>query len=296
MATCIESSSSATMAAVSVDHASELNFLYNNEEKDELWLKMREEARRDVEKEPVLGSYYIAAILAHDSLESALATHLGYRLATSSLPAPSLAAVFLTVLFEDRSIGAKVREDLTSIKERDAACVSHVQIMLNFKGFLAIQSHRMAHRLWTMGRVPLALVIQNRVSEVFAVDIHPGAQVGKGVLLDHATGTVIGETAVIGDNVSIFHNVTLGATGQVNGDRHPKIGNGVLVGPGTHVLGNIKVGAGTKIGAASIVLKQVPESTTTVGNPATLPDGGDEPIKLNNRPSFTMDQWSDYVI
>ncbi|XP_031489499.1 serine acetyltransferase 1, chloroplastic-like [Nymphaea colorata] len=272
----------------------------NSEElRDELWAKMREEARKDVEQEPVLGSYYISAILAHDSLESALATHLGYRLATPSLPGSNLAEVFLAVLQEDRAIRAAVREDLRAIKERDPACVSYVQIMLNFKGFLAIQAQRVAHRLWLRGRVPLALVIQNRVSEVFAVDIHPGARIGNGVLLDHATGTVIGETAVIGDNVSILHNVTLGGTGKATGDRHPKIGDGVLVGAGTHVLGNVKIGAGAKIGAGSVVLKEVPEKTTAVGNPARLLGGRENPIKLTNIPSLTMDhtyEWSDYVI
>ncbi|XP_031490736.1 serine acetyltransferase 1, chloroplastic-like [Nymphaea colorata] len=271
----------------------------NETQADELWTKMKEEAKKDVEEEPLLGSYYVSAILAHDTLESALATHLGYRLGTPSLPGPNLAQVFQAVFSEDRAIGAEVREDLKAIKERDPACVSYVQIMLNFKGFLAIQAHRVAHRLWLMGRVPLALVIQNRVSEAFAVDIHPGARVGKGVLLDHATGTVIGETAIIGDNVSILHNVTLGGTGKVVGDRHPKIGDGVLVGAGTHVLGNVRVGAGAKIGAGSVVLKEVPESTTAVGNPARLLGGRENPVKLTKVPSFTMDQtyeWSDYVI
>ncbi|XP_031490381.1 serine acetyltransferase 1, chloroplastic-like [Nymphaea colorata] len=271
----------------------------NEEHRDDLWLKMREEAWKDVEKEPVLGSYYISSILAYDSLESALATHLGYRLATPYLPGQNLAEVFLAAFLEDRSIRAAVREDMRAIKERDPACVSYVQVMLNFKGFLAIQAQRVAHRLWLMGRVPLALVIQNRVSEVFAVDIHPGARIGKGVLLDHATGTVIGETAVIGDNVSILHNVTLGGTGKATGDRHPKIGDGVLVGAGTHVLGNIKIGAGAKIGAGSIVLKEVPEKTTAVGNPARLLGGRDNPIKLTKIPGLTMDhtyEWSGYVI
>ncbi|CAN6470642.1 unnamed protein product [Victoria cruziana] len=269
------------------------------DEKDELWQRMREEARKDVEQEPVLGSYYVCAVLAHDCLESALATHLGYRLATPNLPGPNLAEVFLTVLLNDRAIQTAIREDMKAIKERDPACVSYVQIMLNFKGFLAIQAHRVAHKLWLTGRVPLALVIQNRVSEVFAVDIHPGARIGKGVLLDHATGTVIGETAVVGDNVSILHNVTLGGTGKCSGDRHPKIGDGVLVGAGTHVLGNVRIGQGAKIGAGSVVLKEVPDRTTAVGNPARLLGGRNNPIKLTKIPSFTMDHtfdWSDYVI
>ncbi|OMO83711.1 hypothetical protein CCACVL1_11257 [Corchorus capsularis] len=141
-----------------------------------------------------------------------------------------------------------------------------------------------------------------RASEVFAVDIHPGAKIGSGILFDHATGVVVGETAVIGNNVSILHNVTLGGTGKASGDRHPKIGNGVLIGAGTCILGNIKIGDGAKIGAGSVVLKEVPPRTTAVGNPARLVGGRDNPVKLDKIPSFTMDhtshisEWSDYVI
>ncbi|CAN6479018.1 unnamed protein product [Victoria cruziana] len=274
----------------------------DSEEKDELWMKIREEAVRDVEQEPVLCSFYVATILSHVSLESALATHLGDKLATPHLPASSLADVFLTAVLEDDGIRTAIREDLKAVKERDPACVSHVQCLLNFKGFLAIQAHRVAHRLWNQRRIPLALVIQNRVSEVFAVDIHPGARIGQGILLDHATGVVIGETAVIGDDVSILHNVTLGGTGKATGDRHPKIADGVLIGAGTHVLGNVRVGSGAKIGAGSVVLKEIPARTTAVGNPARLVGGKDNPIRLTKIPSMTMDQtshisdWSDYVI
>ncbi|KAF3782846.1 Serine acetyltransferase 1 [Nymphaea thermarum] len=261
-------------------------------ERDELWLKMREEAMRDVEQEPMLETYYRNAILSHDSLEAALAGHLGNKLSMTCLPGSSLARVFLWAFLEESTIRSAVREDLKAVKERDPACVSYVQCLLNFKGFLAVQAHRVAHSLWTKGRAPLALVIQNRVSEAFAVDIHPGARVGKGVLLDHATGVVIGETAVIGDNVSILHNVTLGGTGKAGGDRHPKIGDGVLVGAGTHILGNVQVGAGAKVGAGSVVLKEVPARTTAVGNPARLVGGRDNPVKLTNIPSLTMDHTS----
>ena len=144
----------------------------------------------------------------------------------------------------------------------------------------------------------MALLIQNRVSEVFAVDIHPGAKIGSGILLDHATGLVVGETAVIGNNVSILHNVTLGGTGKASGDRHPKIGDGVLIGAGTCILGNIKIGDGAKIGACSVMLKEVPPRTTVVGNPARVVGGKDNPIKLDKMPSFTMDHtsWFDYAI
>ncbi|KAF6153733.1 hypothetical protein GIB67_000966 [Kingdonia uniflora] len=254
---------------------------------DVLWLKICEEARSDMKQEPILSNYYVTSILSHDSLVSALANHLGSKLSTSTLSSSVLSEVFLSVMGSDTEIRIAIIHDLKAVKERDPACVSLVHCMLNFKGFLACQAHRVAHKLWTQGRKVLALVIQNRVSEAFAVDIHPGAKIGHGILLDHATGVVIGETAVIGNNVSILHNVTLGGTGKASGDRHPKIGDGVLVGAGTSVLGNVRIGDGAKIGAGSLVLKEVPPRTTAVGNPARLI--GD---KLDKSPSLTMDHTS----
>nr|CAN73952.1 hypothetical protein VITISV_007126 [Vitis vinifera] len=244
----------------------------------------------------------MSLILSHKSLESALANHLSIKLSNSSLPSSTLYDLFMGVLVEDGEIMGAVKDDLRAVKERDPACISYVQCLVNFKGFLACQAHRVAHRLWSQGRKILALVIQNRVSEAFAVDIHPGAKIGRGILLDHATGVVIGETAVIGDDVSILHNVTLGGTGKVSGDRHPKLGDGVLIGAGTCILGNVRIGDGAKVGAGSVVLKEVPPKTTAVGNPARLVGGKENPIKLDKIPSFTMDQtshiseWSDYVI
>ncbi|CAA2995717.1 serine acetyltransferase 1, chloroplastic-like [Olea europaea subsp. europaea] len=273
-----------------------------DEQEDNLWQQMKIEARSDIDREPILCYYYFSSILSHDSMGSALANHLSMKLSDSSLPSGTLYDLFVGFLTEDQEIIIAVKDDLRAVKERDPACISYVHCFLNFKGFLACQAHRVAHKLWSQGRKILALLIQSRVSEVFAVDIHPGAKIGKGILLDHATGVVIGETAVIGNNVSILHNVTLGGTGKVSGDRHPKIGDGVLIGAGTCVLGNVRIEDGAKIGAGSVVLKQVPARTTAVGNPAKLIGGKDNPIKLDKIPSLTMDhtsdisKWSDYVI
>ncbi|GAA0146139.1 acetyltransferase [Lithospermum erythrorhizon] len=264
---------------------------------DVLWLMMKKEARSDIQKEPILCKYYFDSILNHDSLHGALANHLSMKLSNSSLPNETLCGLFHDLLSNDEEIIQSVKADLIAVKERDPACISYVHCFLNFKGFLACQAHRVAHKLWLNDRKVLALLIQNRVSEVFAVDIHPGAKIGKGILLDHATGVVVGETAVIGNNVSILHNVTLGGTGKASGDRHPKIGDGVLIGAGTCVLGNVMIQDGAKIGAGSVVLKEVPARTTAVGNPAKLIGG-----KLDKIPSLTMDhtshisEWSDYVI
>ncbi|XP_077216568.1 serine acetyltransferase 1, chloroplastic-like [Tasmannia lanceolata] len=265
---------------------------------EDLWPRLREEARSDVQQEPMLGNYYLSSILFHDSLESALANHLAGKLSNQTLPSNILSDVFSGVFNNDQEIRRAIREDLKAAKDRDPACVSLVHCLLNYKGFLACQAHRVAHKLWCGGRKVLAFVIQNRVSEVFAVDIHPGAKIGHGILLDHATGVVIGETAVIGDYVSILHNVTLGGTGKVSGDRHPKIGDGVLIGAGTHVLGNVRVGEGSKIGAGSVVVKEVSPGTTVVGNPAKLVGGKENLIKSDKQPSFTMDHtsWYDYVV
>ncbi|XP_010542530.1 PREDICTED: serine acetyltransferase 3, mitochondrial-like [Tarenaya hassleriana] len=269
---------------------------------DDVWTKIREEAKSDVEREPILSSYYYTSILCHRSLETALANTLSIKLSNSSLPSNTLFDLFVGVLEEDPEIVESVKRDLLAVKERDPACISYVHSFLNFKGFLACQAHRIAHSLWSQDRKILSLLIQNRVSESFAVDFHPGAKIGHGILLDHATAVVIGETAVVGNNVSILHNVTLGGTGKQSGDRHPKIGDGVLIGAGTCILGNIKIGDGAKIGAGSVVLKDVPPRTTAVGNPARLIGGKENPVKLDKIPGLTMDQtshisvWSDYVI
>lgn len=269
---------------------------------DDLWPVMQEEALSDACQEQILCSYYQDSILSHSSLESALANQLSVKLSNSSICSRTLFDLFKVVFDDEPEIMSAVRADLRAVKQRDPACKTYIHCFLNFKGFLAFQSHRVAHKLWSQGRESLAFLLQNRVSEVFGVDIHPGARIGQGILVDHATGVVVGETAVIGNDVSILHNVTLGGTGKVSGDRHPKIGDGVLIGAGTCILGNITIGDGAKIGAGSVVLKDVPARRTAVGNPARLVGGKENPIELEKLPSFTMDQTShisecsDYVI
>ncbi|KAL0900253.1 hypothetical protein Bca101_084214 [Brassica carinata] len=273
-----------------------------NSELDDVWAKIRQEAKSDIEREPIVSGYYHASIVSQRSLEAALANTLSVKLSNLNLPSNTLFDLFSGVLEQHPEIVDSVKRDLLAVKERDPACISYVHCFLHFKGFLACQAHRIAHELWTQNRKVLALLIQNRVSEAFAVDFHPGAKIGTGVLLDHATAIVIGETAVVGNNVSILHNVTLGGTGKQCGDRHPKIGDGVLIGAGTCILGNITIGEGAKIGAGSVVLKDVPPRTTAVGNPARLLGGKDNPKKHDKDPGLTMDQtshiseWSDYVI
>lgn len=271
---------------------------FKNDDKDDVWSKIQGEAAADVEEEPLLHKYYYDLVLSHPCLESALANHLANKLSVPNLlPASNLYMLFYSVL-KDEEIRSAVRADLQATRDRDAACSKMAHCFLYYKGFLACQAHRVAHWLWKNGRTAGALMVQSRVSEVFAVDIHPGARIGAGVMLDHATGLVIGETAVVGDDVSILHNVTLGGTGKAVGDRHPKIGDGVLIGAGTQILGNIGIGEGAKVGAGSVVLKDVPARTTAVGNPARLIGGKANPVRLDRMAGLTMDHtsWSDYVI
>ncbi|XP_049397859.1 serine acetyltransferase 5 [Solanum stenotomum] len=267
-----------------------------------LWTQIKAEARRDAEAEPALASYLYSTILSHSSLERSLSFHLGNKLCSSTLLSTLLYDLFLNNFSTDADLRAAASADLLAARYRDPACVSFSHCLLNYKGFLACQAHRVAHKLWTQSRRPLALALQSRISDVFAVDIHPAAKIGKGILFDHATGVVVGETAVIGNNVSILHHVTLGGTGKFGGDRHPKIGDGVLIGAGATILGNINIGEGAKIGAGSVVLIDVPPRTTAVGNPARLVGGKEQPTKHEECPGESMDHtsfisgWSDYII
>ncbi|XP_055802030.1 serine acetyltransferase 5 [Solanum dulcamara] len=267
-----------------------------------LWTQIKAEARRDAEAEPALASYLYSTILSHSSLERSLSFHLGNKLCSSTLLSTLLYDLFLNNFSTDPELRAAASADLLAARYRDPACVSFSHCLLNYKGFLACQAHRVAHKLWTQSRRPLALALQSRISDVFAIDIHPAAKIGKGILFDHATGVVVGETAVIGNNVSILHHVTLGGTGKFGGDRHPKIGDGVLIGAGATILGNVNIGEGAKIGAGSVVLIDVPPRTTAVGNPARLVGGKEQPTKHEECPGESMDHtsfisgWSDYII
>ena len=237
---------------------------------DPIWGRLRQEAVEIVNTEPLLAGFLHDAVLQHPSPESSLAFLLSEKLASHYLASVTLSTIITETLSASDEIPDAVRRDLYAVLDRDPAARSLAVPFLYFKGFQALQSYRVAHWLWNQGRKSLALCLQSRISEVFAVDIHPAARIGKGILIDHGTGVVIGETAVIGDDVSILHSVTLGGTGKETGDRHPKIGNGVLIGAGAKILGNISIGDGSKIAAGSVVLSSVPPHSTVAGIPAKV--------------------------
>ena len=237
---------------------------------DPIWDRIRAEAALHAAEEPILASFLHATILNHAELEMALSFHLASQLDSPTASSLLLREVILDAFTSDPTIRDAVRADLQAVEERDSACHELYTPFLFYKGFHALQTHRVAHWLWTNGREPLALFFQNRMSAEFSVDIHPAARLGKGIMLDHATGLVIGETAVVGNDVSILQSVTLGGTGKDEGDRHPKIGDGVLISAGAKILGNICVGEGAKVGAGSVVLEAVPPHTTVAGVPAKI--------------------------
>jgi len=235
-----------------------------------VWAAMRNEAHAASKTEPALASLLSAVILKHDSLGDALSFQLARKLGDQEMSAMSLRDT-IEEAYEARPALVEIAEaDLKAVFERDPACKGYVQPFLFFKGFLALQTHRVAHWLWNEGRDTLAFYLQSRSSELFQVDINPATRIGRGVFVDHGTGIVIGETAVIGDDVSMLQGVTLGGTGAERGDRHPKVGKGVLLGAGAKVLGNIKIGDYAKIASGSVVLKEVPAGCTAAGVPARL--------------------------
>lgn len=235
-----------------------------------VWAALRNEAYAAAKTESALASLLAAVILNHDSLGDALSYQLARKLGDQELRAMSLRDTVEEAYEADPSIVEIAEADLKAVFERDPACKGYVQPFLFFKGFLALQTHRVAHWLYNEGRDTLAFYLQSRSSELFQVDINPATRIGRGVFVDHGTGIVIGETAVIGDDVSMLQGVTLGGTGAERGDRHPKIGKGVLLGAGAKVLGNITIGDYAKIASGSVVLKPVPSGCTAAGVPARL--------------------------
>lgn len=242
----------------------------NLAELDPVWHRICEEAREAIQTEPLMGGLIHSGILHHASFEGALAYRLALKLSSNEMSEQILREIADAAYEAEPELVASARADIVAIFDRDPACHRYLQPLLYFKGFQAVQAYRLGHWLWQQGRRDLAYFVQMRVSECFGVDIHPAARIGKGIMIDHAHSIVIGETAVVGDNVSMLHSVTLGGTGKADGDRHPKIGDGVLIGAGAKVLGNITVGHCSKIAAGSVVLQEVPPCTTVAGVPARV--------------------------
>ncbi|MEG9862493.1 MAG: serine O-acetyltransferase [Parvularculales bacterium] len=243
---------------------------------DPVWTRVRQDAHALTEEEPALASFLLAAVLNHSRLDDVLCRHLAQKLANQEVSATLLQQVFDEAMSADADIGVACRADIVAVYNRDPACTNYLEPIIYFKGFHALQSYRVAHWLWQKDRRPMALYLQNRISEVFAVDIHPAAQIGRGIMVDHATGLVIGETAVVEDEVSMLHGVTLGGTGKQTGDRHPKVRRGSLIAAGAKILGNIEIGECARIGAGSVVLEDTPAHSTAVGVPAKVVQRGEK--------------------
>ncbi|MFN4092759.1 MAG: serine O-acetyltransferase [Brevundimonas sp.] len=261
-----------------------------------LWARLRVAAQDAVRDEPHLASQLNAVILSHSDFAGALSFQIARKLGDAELGPMTVREVCLEAFRADPGIVAAAEADLQAVLERDPAIKSLLQPFLYFKGYQALQAWRVAHWLWAQGRETLAFHIQSRMSELFQVDIHPGARVGSGVFIDHGTGVVIGETAVVGDEVSMLHGVTLGGTGAERGDRHPKIGRGVLLGAGAKVLGNIVVGDYAKVASGSVVLKPVPPGCTVAGVPARLVNCPTEAAPARTMDHTLADVVYDFVI
>jgi serine O-acetyltransferase len=252
---------------------------------DPIWSTIRAEADAAIAAEPALGGFIFATVLSHERLEDAICHRLAQRLNHSDVDAGLIHQLFQGVLETTPELGRSFRADLAAVFDRDPACARYLEPLLYFKGFHALVTHRFAHALLKAGRRDFALYLQSQSSRIFGVDINPAARIGDGIMLDHGTGIVVGETAVIGDNCSILQGVTLGGTGKESGDRHPKIGNNVLIGAGANVLGNIRVGDCSLVAAGSVVLQEVPPKTTVAGVPAKVVGPANCP-----EPARAMDQ------
>ena len=254
-------------------------------EVDPVWQRICVEAEEAIKEEPLIGGFVHSSVLHHSSLENALAYRISMKLASAEMSDQMLREIADRAYREEPALAESARADIVAIFDRDPACLRFLQPLLFFKGFQAIQAYRLGNYLWKQGRRDLAYYVQMRVSEIFGVDIHPGATIGRGLMIDHAHSIVIGETAVVGDNVSMLHSVTLGGTGKEEEDRHPKIGDGVLIGSGAKVLGNINIGHCNRVAAGSVVLDHVEPMKTVAGVPAkVVGEAG------CSQPSRTMDQ------
>jgi serine O-acetyltransferase len=248
---------------------------------DPVWARIRDEAEEVARREPELASYIYSSILHHDTLEDAVVHRVAERLDHPDVSGELIRQAYADALEDDPSIGDAFRADIAATVDRDPAATRYLEPVLYFKGFHAIQTHRLAHWLWRKGRKDFAFYLQSRSSGVFQTDINPAASIGRGIFLDHATGLVVGETAVIDDDVSMLQDVTLGGTGKEDGDRHPKIRRGVMIGAGAKILGNIEVGECARIAAGSVVLKPIPPKMTVAGVPAKVVGeaGCDQPAR-----------------
>src|SRR6187397_1228089 len=237
---------------------------------DPVWAKIRAEAEDIVRHEPEIGTFIYSSILHHDTLEAAVVHRVSERLDHADVSAELIRQAYADALEDQPQIGEVFRADIVATVDRDPATHRFLEPVLYYKGFHAIQTHRLAHWLSKKGRRDFAYYLQSRSSAVFQCDINPNARIGRGIFLDHATGFVVGETAVIEDDCSILHDVTLGGTGKEHEDRHPKIRRGVLIGAGAKILGNIEVGHCARIAAGSVVIKPVPNNVTVAGVPAKI--------------------------
>ncbi|MBX9820781.1 serine O-acetyltransferase [Afipia birgiae] len=252
---------------------------------DPVWTRIRDEAEEIVQREPELATFIYSSVLHHDRLEDAVVHRIAERLDHSALSGDLIRQAYNDAIEAEPDLGNAFRADLVAVYDRDPAVSRFIDALLYFKGFHAIQAHRLAHWLYHNGRRDFAYYIQSRSSAEFQTDINPAAKIGRGIFLDHATGFVVGETAVIEDDVSILHGVTLGGTGKENEDRHPKIRHGVMLGAGAKILGNIEVGHCARVASGSVVLKDVPNNVTVAGVPAKIVGeaGCSEPSRTMNQ-------------
>lgn len=252
----------------------------------DIWSDIFDAADAMAKREPLLATHLQRIVLTQASLAGAVAAVLAHRLHGSDLPETVLKELCEAEFDNEESIVRSIAADLFAVRQRDPACASYLHVLLNLKGFQALQTHRLSHLFWNRGRSELAFFLANKASLIFAIDIHPAARIGRGVMLDHGAGIVIGETAVVEDNVSLLQEVTLGGTGKENGDRHPKVRSGVMIGAGAKILGNIEIGMMSKVAAGSVVLRDVPAYCTVAGVPARIV----RQVASTSFPSLEMDQ------